>query len=528
MSDVIVIGGGHNGLTAAFYLAKAGLKPLVLEQGDTVGGGAITRELHPGFHCPTLAHHVSIRADIASDMQLRRHGVEFLDAPVAAFAPADAGPPVVLYGDEGRTVHALRAVNRHDADAYAAYRSAVRAMCRTLAAVIDAPAPNIARPNARDLWTLLDAGRRFRGLGRKNAYRLLRWAPMPVADLAAEWFESDALRSLVAGPALSGTLFGPRSAGSGLVLLLHEANLMLSERPRQVRGGPGALTTAMAASAQAAGAEIRTLTRVERILVKDGRAAGVLAGGTEIAARAVVSAADPKTTFLRLVDPMDLSPDFLWKIRNYRAAGSMAKVNLALSGLPSFRPAEAGPGARESADHLSGRIHIGPGIDYLERAFDHAKYGELSAEPWLDVALPSVIDPTLSPAGSHVMSIYAHYTPYQLRDGNWSQSREVLLKRVLAVLDRFSPGIERLVVASDVITPMDLETTYGFHGGHVFHGELAFDQLGPLRPVPGCDRYGSPVSGLYLCGAGTHPGGFMSGASGKLAAAAILRSMRSR
>jgi len=519
---VVIVGAGHNGLTAAFYLAKAGLTPLVLEQSAAVGGGAITTEIHPGFRCPTLAHHASIRADIAGDMQLAQHGLAWLEPRVESFAPALEGPPVVVYGDTRRTGDALRARHPKDAEAYPAYRAAMAAVSGTLAPLVAAPAPDVNDLDGRALWNLLRVGRRFRALGKRDAYRLLRWGPMPVADLASEWFASDVLRATIAAPAISGTMFGPRSAGSGLVLLLHEAAARLAGRPGPVRGGPGALTAAMAAAARAAGAEIQTSVRVERILAADQRVTGVVAGGREIAADAVVSAVDPKTTFLALVDPVHLSPDFLSKIRGYRAAGTLAKVNLALSALPQFR------GAAEAGRHddvLSGRIHLGPSLDYLERAFDHAKYGELSEEPWLDVAIPSILDSDLAPGGAHVMSAYVHYAPYRLRGREWTAVPHMLLDRCLATVDRFAPGIARLVVGAQVITPAELEARYGFHGGHPFHGELALDQLLGLRPVPGAGRYRSPLRGLYLCGAGTHPGGFMSGGSGKLAAREIVKDL---
>ena len=532
MRTVAIIGGGHNGLTAAFYLAKAGLRPRVLEQSDTVGGGAITAEIHAGFHCPTLSHHAAIRADIADDMQLTRHGLAWLETRVDSFAPALDGAPAVVYTDARRTVEALRAVHPHDAEAYPAYRAAIAAVCGALAPLIASPAPDINDLDGRDLWHLLGFARRFRALGRKDAYRLLRWAPMPVADLAGELFTSELLRALVAAPAVSGTMFGPRSAGSGLVLLLREAGMVLAGPRRAVRGGPGALTAAMAAAARAAGAEIHTGTRVERIVVTDERVTGIVAGGREMAADAVVSAVDPRTTFLRLVEPVHLSPDFLSKVRGYRAAGTLAKVNLALSALPAFTgPAEAGRHDRDNGRHdpevLSGRIHLGPSLDYLERAFDHAKYGELSDEPWLDVSIPSILDPDLAPKGAHVMSVYVHYAPFRLRGAAWDAAKQTLLAKTLAVLERFAPGVSPLVVAASVITPAELEARYGFDGGHIFHGELALDQLLSMRPVPGFGRYRGPLGGLYLCGAGTHPGGFMSGASGKLAAREVLKDLGS-
>jgi phytoene dehydrogenase-like protein len=524
---VVIVGGGHNGLAAAFYLAKAGLEPIVLEQSDSVGGGAITTEIHPGFRCPTLAHHVSIRADIAADMQLERHGLTWIEPRVDACAIALDGPPAVVYADLRRTADSLRARHTKDADAYAAYRAALAAVCGVLEPLVASPPPDVNELRGSDIWHLLQAGRRFRALGKRDAYRLLRWGPMPVADLMSEWFASDALRALVAAPAVSGTMLGPRSAGSALVLLLRETAARLAGPPRRPRGGPGTLTAAMAAAARAAGADIRTGAGVEKILVADGRVTGVAAGGREIAADAVVSAVDPKTTFLRLVDAAHLSADFLSKIRGYRAPGTLAKINLALSALPAFKftgPAKAGHHVPEI---LSGRIHLGPDLDYMERAFDHAKYGELSSEPWLDVTIPSILDADLAPAGAHVMSVYLHYAPHRLRGGEWPAAKRTLLDRCLATLDRFAPGIARLVVGAEAITPADLEERYGFHGGHVFHGELTLDQLFSLRPVPGAGRYRTPIDGLYLCGAGTHPGGFMSGGSGRLAAQQAAEDLRS-
>ena len=519
---VIVIGAGHNGLTAAFYLAKAGFEPVVLEQAETIGGGAVTGELHPGFRCPTLNHYVSLRSDIFADMQLAGRGIEFLQTPVDACAPAVDGPVVVAYRDERRTTESLRAVHIQDAERYPMYRSTVADICRVLGAVLTNPTPDIDAPDMRDAWNLLKTARQFRALGARNAYALLRWAPMPVSDFVNEWFESDLLRAMVAAPAISGTMYGPRSAGSTLVLLLREATRMLSgEHAAQVKGGPGALTQAMADAARTAGASIQTGTRVERVIVSDGRVSGVVAAGRELPAAAVVSAIDPKTTFLNLIDPADISPDFRSKMLSYRANGTLAKVNLALAALPSFRGLDLASGVPREA--LSARIHIGPDLDYLERAFDHAKYGEISDEPWLDVAIPSVLDPGLAPAGAHVMSIYAHYAPYRLRSDGWPAMKEAVLSRVMATLERFAPDAGKLVLAAQVITPPELERQHGFHGGHVFHGELALDQLANARPLLGYSRYESPIPGLFMCSAGTHPGGFMSGGSGRMAAQEIAR-----
>ena len=517
MNGPVIIGGGHNGLVAAYYLAKAGLKPVVLERREAIGGGAVTSELYPGFRCPTLTHHTCVHADVVRDLDLAHHGVEFLSSPVEVFAPGRDGASLVLGRDWSKPSDTLRRLSAKDADAYPAYRATLERLSAVLAPILTNPPPDIDRPGARDLWGLLSTGRRFRALGKRDAYRLLRWAPMPVADLTREWFESDLLCATLAGPALSGTMLGPRSAGSGLVLLIQETHRRLAEGGSQVRGGPGALTAAMASAARAAGAEIRTGARVERVSVRDGRVSGVIVNGQELAASTVVSAIDPKTTFLNLIDPVDLTPDFRLKMQNFRARGTVAKVNLALSGLPAF-------GA--SRELLSGRIHVGPEIDYLERAFDHAKYGELSGQPWLDITIPSILDPDLAPPGAHVMSVYAHYAPFELRGAAWDAMRPALLAAVLDTLERFAPGTRQLVVGTQVITPAELASEYGFHGGHIFHGELALDQLIATRPLLGYARYGTPVGGLFLCSGGTHPGGFLTGASGRLAAAEVLRATR--
>jgi phytoene dehydrogenase-like protein len=514
--STVIIGSGPNGLAAAFYLAKAGFTPLVLEQSGRIGGGAITGELAAGFRCPTLTHEILVHEDVVRDMRLREHGLELLTPDVEVCAPSLDGPPVVLFADPERSAAALRPVHPRDAEAWPAYQHSLARAASVLAPVLTAPPPDIDHPSPRDLWDLLRAGRRFRALGTRESYRLLRRLPMPAADLVREAFESETLRAALAGPAVSGTMLGPRSAGSGLVLLLRHVHTHLAGgRPLRVRGGPGALTEAMAAAARAAGADIRTATRATRILTRQRRVAAVLTTDREIPADLVLSTADPRTTCLGLLDPADLGPDVSAKLRNYRSAGTLAKINLALGALPAFRGVEP--------SMLAGRVHIGPTLDDLERSFDPVKYGEMAREPWLDVAVPSLLDPQLAPAGAHVMSVYAHGAPYRLKHGEWSTARDTLLTRVMGMLERFAPGIGTLVVASQVITPEDLEEDYGFSGGHIFHGEIAPDQLFTMRPLIGYGRYAMPIEGLYLGGGGAHPGGFLTGASGRLAAAEIIR-----
>ncbi len=505
----IVIGAGHNGLTTAFYLAKAGVKTIVLEARDEIGGGAVTGEIHPGFRCPTLTHEVLLQQRVVQDMDLGRHGLELLK-PAAGVCSLSPAGPLVLDDNPQRARENIGALSPRDAEAYPEFRAALARNASVLASAFEHAPPRIDRPDAADLWNLLKSARAFRALGKRGGHRLLRWGPMPVADLMREWFDHELLRATIAAPALTGTMLGPRSAGSSLVLMMREAHRLLAGGAElRAKGGPGAVTWALSSAARAAGAELRASSPVSEIVVRDNTVRGVVAGGETLQADVVVSSADPKTTYLDLIEPSALSPDFAGKIQHYRAAGTIAKVNLALASLPGFGcPREA----------LTGRILVAHDLDYLERAFDHAKYGEFSAQPWLDVTIPSLVDDSLAPADAHVASIYVHYAPRRLR-AEWNgSSRDALLAAVLNVLEGFAPGIRGAVLAAQVITPEDLENVYHLSGGHIFHGELALDQLFTMRPLLGHARYSTPIRGLYLCGGGTHPGGFLTGGSGRLAA----------
>ncbi len=522
--DVIIIGGGHNGLVAAAYLAKSGLRPLVLEQRDEVGGCAAMGEIAPGFRVPTLAHDTGpLRASVVADLDLAAHGLRFLDPPIDTCILHPDGRALVLPRDPRAASDAIRPSSAVDADAYPAFTASLTRIAGVVASLLSSPPPSIDQPSAGDLWALLGAGRRFRALGKRDGYRLLRWGPMAVADLVSEVFETERLRAAIAARGVFGTSFGPWSAGSSLVLLLDAANRALGTPGRIVQGGPASLAMALRAAATGAGAEIRTGAAVEQILVDDGRVRGVrLASGDTIEATAVLSAVDPKRTFLRLLDPAALGPDFRRRLVNYRAQGTVAKINLALSALPAFTGVAAGDAPRA----LAGRIHIGPELDYLERAYDHAKYGRFSSAPWLEIAIPSLLDPLLAPAGAHIMSVYAQYAPARLREGSWDTAREAFGDTVLRVLEEYAPGLTRLVVARQVITPLDLERDWGLTGGHIFHGELSLDQLFTMRPVLGQADYRSPIAGLYLGSAGSHPGGGLTGAPGQLAARTIVRDKR--
>jgi phytoene dehydrogenase-like protein len=524
--DVIIIGAGHNGLVAACYLAKAGLKVLVLERREIVGGGSITEEIHPGFRCSTLDHTTGpLLPQIAKDLNLKRHGLELSRPSTQALALNPDGPSICLYRDQAQTVAELQNISAPDAKSYPEFERSFARIGRVLAPLITMTPPSIDKPGATKMWNLSRVGMSFRGLGKQDAYRLLRWGPMAVADLVAEWFETEGLRALIASRGISGAFAGPWSAGSSAGLLLQAAldggALGTSEFPK---GGMGGLTQALAKAAQAAGVEIRTGVPVTRIETSDNRAAAVvLDNGEEISAGAVVSNADPRNTLLNMVDPVDLDPSFLTKVQNYRALGVSAKINLALSALPKFTGVNEAGGADSK---LAGRIHVGPDIDYLERAFDAAKYHDFSPAPYLDITIPSLNDPDLAPKGAHVMSIQVQYTPLKLKEGDWNSRRAEFADKVIEVLGHYAPDLQEKIVARQVITPLELHETYGLSGGHIHHGEQSLDQFFTFRPIIGWAQYRTPIKGLYLCGAGTHPGGGVTGAPGSNAAREIIRDLK--
>lgn len=523
MPDSLIIGGGHNGLVTAFYLAKAGRKPLVLERRPIVGGCATSEDFAPGFRAPMLAHTLGpLRPSIVRDMQLERRGVSFVRPDPRLLAPADDGRMLAFTNDPRTTAESIAKFSAKDAAKYPEFCASLRKVSGFLQGLLDMTPPSIDAPSKSEMWELLKTGRKFRSLGRRESFALLRWGPMAVADLVGEWFETDVLRAAIAAPGIFGTFMGPWSAGTGAVLLLAAAN---DPQPGGTSVsavvGLGHVTHAMAEAAREAGAEIRTGVDVARITVRDGAVSGVvLADGTEISASAIVSGVDPKRTFLGLVDPVELEPGFLTRIRNYRVPGTAAKVNFALSSLPAFK----GLDGTDAASALRGRVHIGPGIDYLERAFDASKYGEISQQPYLDVTFPTVSDPSMAPAGRHVMSVYMQYAPFSLRGGaSWETQRGTLASTVLRTLETHAPGISGLVEHQQIITPVDLEYTFGLTGGQIFHGELALDQLFTMRPTLGWGQYRTPIRNLFLCGSGTHPGNGLTGGSGQNAAREVLR-----
>jgi phytoene dehydrogenase-like protein len=526
--DITIIGGGHNGLVAACYLAKAGLKTLVLERREIVGGAAVTEEIHPGFRCSTLAHSTApFSSQVAKDLDLARHGLEIITPAARVLALAPDGRSICIYNDTTRTIREIEKFSARDAKSYPEFERSFARIGRMLAPLLTMTPPSIEKPAVGEIWNLGKLGRSFRGLGKKDAFRLLRWGPMAVADLVAEWFETETLRATVAARGIFGAFAGPWSAGTSTGLLWQAAMDGHAISPSAtVRGGMGVLSEALAQAARNAGAELRTGADVERIEATEERASKVvLETGEEISARAIVSNADPRTTFLKLVDPVCLDPNFLLKIRNYRAMGVSAKINLALSGLPLFAGLN-GNDLDETTAKLSGRIHIGPDIDYLERAFDAAKYGDYSPAPYLDITIPSLLDPDLAPAGAQVMSVYVQYAPYTLKNGDWNSRREEFADAVVNMLSDYAPNLKELILARQVITPLDLEEIYGLSGGHIHHGEQSLDQFFTFRPLIGWAQYRTPIKGLYLCGAGTHPGGGITGGPGRNAAREIIKDFK--
>ena len=518
--DVIVIGGGHNGLVNAAYLARAGRKVLVLERRHVLGGAAVTEEVFPGFKFTVCSYVVSLlRPEIIEELDLPRYGFHLLPLD-GTFTPLPDGDYLFRSHDSAKTRQELQRHSRKDAEAYEQFGQLMHHMALAVRPTLSMvpPEPTSFSPtNLRGLGLL---GKHFAHLGEKRLYQLAKLMTMSSADFLDEWFEYEPLKATMSASGIIGTFLGPRSPGTAYVLLHHYMGEIVGAFRAWglPRGGMGSVSEAIAGAARHFGAEIRSEAPIERILLADGTARGVvLEGGEEIRARVVVSSLDPKRTFLKLMEPAALDPDFLESVRRYKIRGSSGKVNLALGELPRFT-ALPGDGA-----HLRGAISISPSIDYIERAFDDAKYGDYSRRPYLDIVIPSLMDPSLAPRGKHVMSIFVQYAPYQLRQGTWEDKREAFGDTVIDTLSEYAPNLKNAILHRQVLSPWDLEQKIGLTEGNIFHGELSPDQLFFLRPVPGWAQYRTPLRRLYLCGSGTHPGGGVMGAPGRLAALEILK-----
>lgn len=528
--DAIVVGAGHNGLVAAAYLARAGVRVLVLDRRDRVGGIADTVEIAPGVRAPAVAQTVGrLRPSVVHDLGLRAHGLSLVGSNVRAFAPQPDGRAITLWADPVTTAEGLRAWSDHDAERYVGFDRLVRSIGRFLAELNASTPPDVKSPGIADALAGLRLGRSFRSLGKRDSRSVLRVLPMAIADFVAEPFETDPLQAVLATRGIQNTAMGPWSAGTAAVFLNDSAGNDGGAAGQTVyaRGGPGALSAALAAAVRAAGGEIRTRSEVVAIPTSEGRATGVvLASGEEIGARIVVAGADPKHVLTSLLDPVVVGPGMRWRAANIRTPGTVARINLALAGLPHF---PAAGGEAEAQERLRGRIVIAPGIDYVERAFDAAKYGRPSVDPYLEATIPSLVDPSLvegAPAGTQVMSIHLQYAPYALREGSWDARRDELGDVAVRTLEAYAPGLGRLVTARQVLTPVDLEREYGLSGGHPYHAEPALDSFFAWRPLFGHARYRLPIDGLYLAGSGAHPGGGITGQPGQNAAREILADRR--
>ena len=518
--DAIVIGGGHNGLVNAAYLARAGKKVLVLERRHVLGGATVTEEVFPGFKFSVCSYVVSLlRPEIIRELDLARHGMEILPLD-GTFTPLPNGDYLWRVNDHAKT---RREIARHsplDAEAYEEFGKAMHELCKFVKPILSMTPPNPARLSLDDLKKLLFLGRRFRRLPDVDRYNHLQLMTMSAGDFLDQWFETDALKATMSASGIIGTFLGIRSPGTAYVLLHHYMGEIDGAFRSWgfSRGGTGAISNAIAGAAREAGAQIRTNAAIARILVTNGRAAGVaLENGEEIRARVVSSSVDANRTFLKLLEPGSLSEEFVEKVRQYKFRGSSGKVNLALDALPDFTCL---PGRGR---HLRGAISISPSMEYMERAYDDAKYGDYSRRPYLDIVIPSLTDPSVAPPGKHVMSCFAQYAPYHLCEGTWDEKREAFGDCVIETLAEYAPNIKNIIVGRQVVTPLDLEREFGLTEGNIFQGELTLEQLFFLRPVAGWAQYRTPVKGLYLSGSSAHPGGGIMGAPGKLAAEAILK-----
>jgi phytoene dehydrogenase-like protein len=518
--DAIVIGGGHNGLVTAAYLARAGKKVVVLERRHVLGGAAVTEEIIPGFKFSVFSYVVSLlRPEIIRDLDLPRHGLEILPLD-GTFTPMLNGDFLWRVNDHGKTRRELERHSKLDAEAYEEFGKAMVQMCRFVKPILGMIPPDPSSLDPRDLKKLAFLGKRFQSLPAEDKYNLVQLMTMSAADFLDQWFETDVLKATMSASGIIGTFLGIRSPGTAYVLLHHYMGEIDGAFRSWgfSRGGTGAISNAIAGAAREAGAEIRTEAPVSRIIIKNGVAQGVaLESGEEIHAEVVSSSVDPRLTFLKFIESRELPSDFIEEVERYKYRGSSGKVNLALDALPEFTSL---PG---SGRHLRGAMSISPSTEYMERAYDQAKYGEFSRRPYIDIVIPTLTDPSVAPPGKHIMSCFVQYAPYKLSKGNWDEQREAFGNTVIDTISEHAPNLKKIIIGRQVITPLDIERTTGLSEGNIFQGELSLEQLFFLRPVAGWARYRTPIKRLYMCGSATHPGGGIMGAPGRLAALEILK-----
>lgn len=518
--DVIIIGGGHNGLVNAAYLARAGKRVLVLERRHVLGGAAVTEEIFPGFQFSVCSYVVSLlRPEIIRELDLPTHGLEILPLD-GTFTPMPNGDYLWRVNDHAKTRREIARHSRLDAEAYDEYGKAMLEMAHFVKPIMSMTPPDPTSLNLKGLRDLLFLGRRFQRLPAEDKYNQVQLMTMSAVDFLDQWFETDVLKATMSASGIIGTFLGVRSPGTAYVLLHHYMGEIdgAFRSWGLSRGGTGAISNSIADAARKAGAEIRTEAPIAKILVKNGAAHGVvLENGDELAAKVVSSSVDPRLTFNKMVGEEHLPEDFIEDLARYKYRGSSGKVNLALAALPDFR---ALPGR---GPHLRGAVSISPSVDYMERAYDEAKYGRFSRRPYIDIVIPSLTDPSVAPPGKHVMSCFVQYAPYNLKEGNWDEKREEFGDTVIDTIAEFAPNIKEIILHRQVLTPLDLEREFGLTEGNIFQGELTLEQLFFLRPAPGWAQYRTPLRNLYMCGSATHPGGGVMGASGRNAAMQLLK-----
>src|SRR5215475_3036182 len=521
--DVIVIGGGHNGLVNAAYLAKAGKKVLVLERRYVLGGAAVTEEVFPGFKFSVASYVVSLlRPEIIRELDLPRHGLEILPLD-GTFTPMH-GNYLWRVNDHAKTRLEIARHSRLDAEAYDEYGKAMVEMGRFVKPILGMTPPDPTSLGIKGLQDLMFLGRRFQKLSWQDQYNQVQLMTMSAVDFLDQWFETDVLKATMSASGIIGTFLGVRSPGTAYVLLHHYMGEIDGAFRSWgfARGGTGAISNAIAEAARELGAEIRTQAPIAKIIVTNGRARGVALGnGDEIYGEVISSSVDPRNTFLRFIEEGQLPDEFLEDVRRYKFRGSSGKVNIALDALPDFK-CLPGPGA-----HLRGAISISPSVEYMERAYDDAKYGNFSRRPYIDMVIPSLTDPSVAPPGKHVMSCFVQYAPDKLRPGlNWDDQREAFGENVIDTISEYAPNLKNIIINKQVLTPLDLEREFGLSEGNIFQGELSLEQLFFLRPVPGYAQFRTPIKNLYMCGSATHPGGGIMGAPGRLAALEILKDVK--
>jgi phytoene dehydrogenase-like protein len=517
--DVAIIGGGHNSLTAANYLAKAGLKVAVFERRNNLGGIAASEELIPGFSFNTGHSGIGpITKLVVEELALKSHGLEIVQSPAIAFAPELHGQGITLWRDADRTIKALKGKSASDAEAYSKFLVQVDGFSSALGEMANLAPPSLSYKPLSLLLAWIKVAFKTRRLGAKNMLEFLRVLPIDVKHFLDEQFESESLKGLLGVHGLRWLNQGPRAAGTSIMLLYQQ--LVAGQGEQVIRGGVGQFSKALGGAAKAKGVDIRLNTEVSQILLKDGKAVGVrLVSGEEIRARYIFSGADPAHTFLSLVGAPQLEPRVVRRFQSLKMQGATASVHLALSGLPEF------PSANGDLDRLTGGIIICPSLDYAERAHDDSKYGRVSQRPILEAQIASLLDPSLAPEGQQAMSITFRFAPYRLRDTDWDSERENLGDLAVNTLAAYSPGLKDLILERAVLTPLDYERDYGLTEGSFSHGQMSLDQLLLMRPVAGFAAYRGPIENLYLCGPGTHPGGGISGLPGRNAAKQLLRKL---